>query len=101
MSSESNSSAHLPMTLEPLMLTHLALTGDLSQAREWRSQIETIRQTEAVERERDPKARALLVRDRVWLRMRMTGKTGAATNLALSTLWMAWLIPTYAVGHGF
>jgi hypothetical protein len=83
------------------MLAHLTLTGDVSQQRAWRVRVDTIRQTQAIERETDPELRSLLLRDRVWQRMRQTGRVAAVSQVAMATAWMSWLVPVYAVGHGF
>ena len=39
----------LPATLEPMMLTHLMVTGDTGQYNEWRDRVEAILQAEAVD----------------------------------------------------
>lgn len=84
-----------------MMLAHLALSGDLVQQKEWQSQIETILQTQAIDREPDLEKKRLLARDRVWKNMRRNGRIGAIFNLSLSTGWLSILLPMYAVGHGF
>jgi hypothetical protein len=94
-------SANLPARLEPMMLTHLALTGDLAQHEEWKNRIEAVHQADAVAVERDIELRRLLMRDAVWKRIRRTGKVAATINLSLGVVWMALLIPTYAIGWGF
>lgn len=100
-SDDSSSDDNLPLRLEPMILTHLALTGDVTQHREWRDRVEGIIQRRTVELTQDPEARRLLSRWNVWQRIRTTGKVGAMTGVAISGFWMAWLLPTYAVGHGF
>jgi hypothetical protein len=84
-----------------MMLTHLMLTGDVAQHREWRRQIEGILQMQAIEETQDPDAKRLLARERVWRRVRMTGKTGALAGMVMASGWMAWLLPMYAIDHGF
>lgn len=84
-----------------MMLTHLALTGDVSQHREWNERVEAIHQADAVAIERDLELKFLLSRDLVWKRIRRTGRFGAAANLTLSVPWLLLLVPTYAVDHGF
>lgn len=97
----SSTSAKLPARLEPMMLTHLVLTGDVEQHREWADRVETVRQMQAVEEERDLETRRLLSRPSVWRRMRLVGKVGALSSLALGVGWMALLIPEYAIDLGF
>lgn len=99
--SDADKPAALPARLEPMMLAHYALTGDDQQRRDWQDRIESVRQMEAVEREQDPEAKRLLSRRRVWDRIRAVGKTGAATGLAMGAVWMSWLLPLYAIDHGF
>ena len=91
----------VPARVQPMMLTHLMLTGDLKQFRRWGAQLETIRQTEAIHREPDPFLKRILRRPEVWARVRQTGKLGTMLTLGPGVVWMAWLIPAYAVGHGF
>jgi hypothetical protein len=91
----------LPARLEPMMLAHLALTGDVAQHREWRDRVEAVLQMQAIEREQDPDAKRLLARTRVWKQIRAAGKVGATTSLAIGAAWMSWLIPLYAIEHGF
>jgi hypothetical protein len=91
----------LPARVEPMMIAHLALTGDVTQHREWKDRVEAILQMQAIEREQDPEMRRLLSRTRVWKQIRAAGKTGAITSMALGTAWMTWLIPVYALDHGF
>ena len=93
--------AELPARLEPLMVAHYALTGDSEQYTQWREKIETIRQTEALARAEDPESRAILLERSAWQQMRITGKLGTLFGLGLSSFWMAWLLPVYALWHGF
>ena len=73
----------LPARTGPLMLTHLVMTGDLAQHREWQEQIEEIRRLEAVDATTDPQRKALLQRRPVWTRMR---RIGAMANFGLLPL---------------
>lgn len=98
---EKNELARIPARLQPMMLTHLFITGDVEQFRRWRDQVETIRQTEAVYLEHDPFLKRILRRKEVWARVRKTGQLGAMLTLGPGVIWMAWLIPAYAIGHGF
>lgn len=93
--------AKIPARLEPMMLTHLLITGDVAQFKRWKAELETIRQTEAVHLERDPFLKRILRRPDAWRRVRHTGKLGAMLGLGLGFVWMSWLIPVYATGHGF
>lgn len=94
-------SRKLPAKLEPMMLAHLALTGDQAQQARWRNQLEAIRQADAIAEAPDPETKAILANRDAFRQMRITGKLGATFGLGLGTFWMAWLLPTYAVGHGF
>jgi hypothetical protein len=90
-----------PARLEPMMLAYLTLTGDTEQYARWKDRLEGIRQAEAIERTRDPEERAILANKEAWRQARETGKLGALFGLGLASLWMSFLIPTYALGHGF
>lgn len=91
----------LPAKLEPMMLSHLLVTGDTEQYNLWRDRIETILQADAVEDEPDPEAKAILANKHAWRQMRETGKLGALYGLGIGSLWMTMLIPLYAIEHGF
>lgn len=93
--------ARLPGRLEPFMAAHFALTGDAEQYAEWRAKVESIRQTEALAQAEDPESRAILLDREAWHQMRITGKLGTLFGLGLSSFWMAWLLPVYALYHGF
>ncbi len=90
-----------PSKLEPMMWAHLALTGDRAQNARWRSQLEAIRQADAVAHAPDPETKAVLANKLAWRQMRITGRLGATFGLGLGSFWLAWLLPTYAIGHGF
>ncbi|MBI4815732.1 MAG: hypothetical protein HY791_05730 [Deltaproteobacteria bacterium] len=85
----------------PLLLAHLALTRDVRQHRLWRRRIESVRHSRAVARERDATKRRLLASPRVFRRIRRTGRIAATMGMVPALFWMSWLIPMYAVGHGF
>jgi hypothetical protein len=90
----------LPAMLEPMMLTHLALTGDMQQYRDWRDRVENIEHGRALEDAPDSQSRAILEDKEAWLQMRTTGKLGAAFGLGLGLLWLSTLVPFFAVAHG-
>lgn len=98
---EDDETRPLPARLEPLMLTHLALTGDADQYNEWRDRVESVLQADAVEAAPDPESKAILASKPAWRQMRETGKLGALYGLGIGSLWMTWLIPMYAIEHGF
>jgi len=98
---EAGKSRKVPTKLEPMMLAHLVLTGDQAQQARWRAQLDAIRQADAISAAPDPETKAILANKSAWRQMRVTGKLGATFGLGLGTFWMAWLLPTYAVGHGF
>lgn len=90
----------LPVYLEPMMLSHLALTGDVRQYRAWKERVESIEHTRAVEDAPDTLSRSILEEREAWLQMRTTGKLGAAFGLGLGLLWLSTLVPFYAFAHG-
>ncbi|MBI2375091.1 MAG: hypothetical protein HYV07_13930 [Deltaproteobacteria bacterium] len=87
--------------VEPLLFLHLVLTRDVRQHRRWRRRIESVRQTKAVAFERDAVKRRMLASPRVWRRLRRTGRIAATMGMLPALFWMSWLVPMYAVGHGF
>ncbi len=91
----------LPATIEPMMLTHLVLSGDADQYAEWREQIERVRQVDAVDRAPDPETKSLLASRPAWRQMRETGLLGSVVSMSVASLWMSWLFKAYAVILGF
>ncbi|MEO1273444.1 MAG: hypothetical protein AAFX99_35620, partial [Myxococcota bacterium] len=91
----------LPWYTTPLMLTHLAVSGDIAQHTAWKERVEGIHMVEALARVRGHKVRAMLRKPRAWQLVRRSSAAAAVTNLAAVTPWLLWLIPLYAVGHGF
>lgn len=91
----------LPWYFSLMTLTHLAVSRDLAQHRQWRDQAEGIQMLETLDRVKDHRTRALLRRKPVWKLVRGVSRAGASLNLAASAPWLLWLIPLYALGHGF
>lgn len=96
-----DTSETLPAIVEPLMALHLLITQDTEQNRHWNDRIEAIRQASAVEAAPDPPSKRLLASRAAWDEMRTTGQLGATLSIGLGAAWMAWLVPLYAIGHGF
>ncbi len=91
----------VPWRLEPLMWAHFFFSGDGNQHLAWRDHLESIRQADAIASADDPEERALYADKDAWQQMRITGRLATVFGLSLSTFWLAWLIPLYAIGHGF
>lgn len=91
----------LPWYFSLMTLTHLAMSRDVAQHRQWRAQAEGIQMLETLDRVKDHRTRALLRRRPVWKLVRGVSRAGASLNLAASAPWLLWLIPLYALGHGF
>lgn len=91
----------LPARVKPLMWAHYALSRDKRAQRMWRKRVEDILQAEAIDTAPTEREKQLLARRPVWRHVRKIGKRGTTLGLLLSSLWMLWLIPTYAFGHGF
>lgn len=98
---ESRALQTVPAKLQPMMWAHLVLTGDRAQSARWSAQLEAIRQADAVDAAPDPETKAILANKGAWKQMRLTGRLGSVFGMGLGSFWLAWLLPTYAVGHGF
>jgi hypothetical protein len=83
------------------MWMHYAITRDKRAHRLWKKRVEEILQAEAVAAAPTDREAQLLARKTVWRHVRRTGRRGSILGLALAALWMTWLLPTYAFGHGF
>ncbi len=91
----------LPATIEPMLWAHLLVSGDVVQQQAWRERIEAIEQARALDHATDPEVRSIIASPRAWRQIRETGRLGATYGMGMGTMWMAWLLPTYALGHGF
>lgn len=96
-----NGPKRLPWYTGWLLMTHLALSRDMAQHRTWKTQVEGLRMMDTLERVDGPRTRAALRRPHVWRKVRRVGAVGASLSLAASAPWMLWLLPAYALGHGF
>ena len=94
------SDCRLPARTEPMMLTHLALTGNVEQYVEWRDRVERVRQAEAVDRAADPETKSLLASRPAWDQMRETGTLGAMAGLGMAAMWLAGLMNYFATVEG-
>lgn len=90
----------LPARVEPMMLTHLAVTGDFSQYRKWRHRIEEVRHQHAIADAPDTECREILREKEAWLQMRTIGSLGAAFGLGLGFMWMSVYLPLFAHQQG-
>ena len=94
-------SGRLPARVEPMMLTHLALTGDTKQYDQWKNRVERLRQAQAVDRAQDPDSKSLLASTPAWRQIRETGLLGAMVGLGIGSIWTSELMWLFAVDHGF
>ena len=77
------------------------VSGDRSQTKDWADRIEAIEHAQDLDREPSTEGKAILSNIQAWRQVKATGLVGATGGLGLGALWMSWLIPLYAVGHGF
>ena len=91
----------LPWYTGLMMWTHLAFSRDLGQHRDWSEQVEGLHMMEALPRIRSQKTRSLVRHPRVWRRISRLSKVGTGVSLAATMPWIVFLLPLYAVGHGF
>jgi len=85
----------------PLVYTHLFLTGDLKQHRQWVDRLEKIEQAEAVACESDWKRKGILSRPAAWKKIRMLSKWATNYGLVFAAMWTGWLVWGYAVALQF
>lgn len=93
----------LPMLLEPLMLAHTALTGDVQQYQEWKSRIRDVKHQRDIEEAPDTESRSILKEVEAWAQMKATGRLGTAFGMGLGLLWtshLIWYFGTY-LGKGW
>jgi hypothetical protein len=83
------------------MWVHRLFGGDKKSHQEWRERITAIEHATDVDREPSTDGKAILADRKAWRQMKVTGLVGASGGLTLGAVWMSWLIPVYAVGHGF
>lgn len=90
----------LPARLEPMMLAHLAVTGDTKQYRQWRDRIEEVRHHQAIVDAPDTECREILREKEAWLQVRTIGHLGASFGLGLGFMWMSVFLPLFAAQQG-
>ncbi len=94
------SPSNLPARLEPMMLTHLALSGDTAQYRQWRDRVEAILHSQAVADAPDTESREILSERQAWLQMRTVGSLGTAFGTGLALMWLSVFLPFFATHFG-
>jgi len=83
------------------MYAHLAITGDLSQHKNWSERLEKYEQSNEIEATSDAQRQALLRNDDAWKKIRMASWEGANWTALVGSVGTAWLMYEYAVGWGF
>lgn len=91
----------LSFWVKPLIWLHRFVSGDRAQRREWSKRIEVIEQSADIDREPSTEGKAILSDLKAWRQIKTTGLIGASGGMALGAVWMSWLLPMYAIGHGF
>lgn len=91
--------SNLPVRLEPMMLAHLALTGDGKAYKSWRERVEAIQHQRDVDLAPDSECREILEDRDAWLQMKTTGRLGSAFGMGLALLMMSTFLPIYAVTY--
>jgi len=100
LSDDDDQPERLPSRVEPMMLTHLVMTGDMKQYRQWRDRIEEVRHHQAIADAPDTECREILREKEAWLQMRTIGSLGASFGLGLGFMWMSVFLPLFAAQHG-
>jgi hypothetical protein len=88
--------SQLPARLEPLMLGHLLVSGDVDQYRRWRDRIEAIEHQRDLDLAPDSESALILEEKEAWIQMKTTGRLGSAFGLALGLLWTSAFLPVFA-----
>lgn len=83
------------------MGAHFLVTFDRAQRRQWLERIEAIEQANWVAHAVDPLEKQLLAQPAAYRQIKEAGTIGSLYGLGIASLWMGWLIPLYAFGHGF
>lgn len=99
-STDAGDAERLPARVEPMMLAHLAVTGDVKQYRQWRDRIEEVRHQHAIADAPDTECRDILREKEAYLQMRTIGSLGAAFGLGLGFMWMSVFLPLFAAQQG-
>lgn len=99
-STQADDRDRLPARVEPMMLAHLAFTGDVKQYRKWRDRIDEVRHQHAIAEAPDTECREILREREAYLQMRTIGSLGAAFGLGLGFMWMSVFLPLFAAQQG-
>lgn len=101
MADERQGARGLPPHLGALMGAHFLVTGDRAQRRQWLERVEAIEQADWIAATADPLEKQLLAQPAAFRQIRSLGVLGSLYGLGIGSLWMGWLVPLYAFGHGF
>lgn len=93
---ESTRRRELPARIEPMMLAHFALTGDVDQYREWRQRVDDLHHQRAIEEAPDTESRVILEEREAWEQIRTSGKLGASFGMGLAALEISVLVQLFA-----
>src|SRR5579862_846936 len=91
-SSGSSQDAAPSYAIVPLMYAHLAITGDLSQHKQWRDRLEKFEQSNEIEAASNPHRRSLLRNNDAWKKIRMASWLGANWTALVGSVGTAWLM---------
>ena len=98
---ESSQPEKLSGWVKPLVWLYRLLSGDHRQSSEWAQRIEAIEHAQDLDAEDTTEGKAILSDINAWRQVKATGLVGATGGMSFGAMWMGWLIPLYAVGHGF
>lgn len=87
--------------VKPLVWIYQLFSRDTKQVREWQERIETIEHAQDIDQEPSTEGKAILADKDAWRQVKSTGLIATSGGMGLGALWMTWLVPLYAVGHGF
>ena len=87
--------------IRPLMWAYRLVAGDSRQVASWSRRVEQIEQDADIAAEPSTDGKAILERVEAWRQMKSAGALGAAGGMGMAVAWSSWLVPLYAIPHGF
>ena len=100
LSSERPKPTKLPFYVKPLVWLYGLFSKDKLAQKDWLNRIDAIEQADAIDKAHIDE-KAILADPKSWQRLKSSSFLATAGTMTLGIWWVSWLIPVYAIYHGF
>lgn len=95
-----SSAKPLSTWVKPLVWLYRLVGRDRRQAKDWEDRIEAIEHAQDIDAEPSTEGKAILGDIHAWRQVKATGLVGTTGGMGMAALWLAWLVPVYAIEFG-